>query len=184
VIVDFSQVVSVPRSRKDWQDVFVTCAAVDPDGICATPVKTELYPCDVLGSPPVTCLMTVDGKGVSMSAGCYQDAVAVGEVSLRCARVTFRRGDANVDGKRNIADAICTLGYLFGGPTDVCKSNVPKCLDAADANDDGKVNIADAIRLLSHLFANTGPLPPPFDCCGIDPTDDENSECEEFLPCR
>jgi len=88
----------------------------------------------------------------------------------------FRRGDANVDGTVNIADAVFTLSYLFALGT------VPSCLDAADANDDGERNIADAIAILSHLFADAGPLPAPFGACGIDPTIDE-ADCASYPPC-
>mgnify|MGYP002681516217 FL=1 len=96
--------------------------------------------------------------------------------------VTFKRGDTNADGRLNIADAICLLGYLFGSQDDQCKTGVPKCLDSADANDDGKVDVADAVKILGHLFTQTGPLPPPFEACGRDPTDDPLG-CESFRPC-
>ncbi len=89
----------------------------------------------------------------------------------------FRRGDANDDGKLDIADAIFTLTHLFAhGPA-------PSCKDAGDANDDGKLDIADAIAILSHLFAEAGPLPPPFDECGTDPTVDA-LECAGSSSCR
>jgi hypothetical protein len=88
----------------------------------------------------------------------------------------FLRGDGNADGQRNIADAVHTLGFLFGG------GPAPTCLDAADANDDGELNIADAVAVLSYLFGGTGPLPPPFDACGPDPTADAKT-CADFPPC-
>ena len=89
----------------------------------------------------------------------------------------FRRGDVNVDGAVNIADAITVLGHLFAG------APAPSCLDAADANDDGAVNIADAITILGHLFAQAGDLPDPFKECGEDPTEDE-LDCLSFAPCE
>ena len=95
---------------------------------------------------------------------------------------TFKRGDTNADGRLNIADAICALGYLFGGPADPCKTGVRNCMDSADANDDGKVDVADAIKILGHLFTQTGPLPPPFETCGIDETDDALG-CDIFAAC-
>lgn len=79
----------------------------------------------------------------------------------------FNRGDANRDGTLNIADAITTLDFLFGGA-----GAVLLCEDAADANDDGTVNIADAISVLAHLFTSPVPLPPPFGTAGGDPTAD------------
>ena len=93
--------------------------------------------------------------------------------------VLFRRGDANADGAIDIADAVCVLGYLFGGAADPCAARVPRCLDAADANDDGAVDIGDAVKILGHLFGGGGPLPPPGGACGIDPTDDGLPPCED-----
>ena len=87
-------------------------------------------------------------------------------------------GDANADGKRDIADAIKVLGYLFGGG-----ATPLGCLDAADANDEGKVDIADAIKILGYLFASAGPLAEPFAACGADPTPDTLT-CESFPACR
>ncbi len=90
---------------------------------------------------------------------------------------TFRRGDANADGKIDIADAVFLLGHLFAeGPA-------PSCEDAGDANDDGRIDIADAIKILGHLFASAGPLPAPFGACDIDPTEDE-LRCVGFVPCE
>ncbi|MDD5110578.1 MAG: alpha/beta fold hydrolase [Patescibacteria group bacterium] len=78
----------------------------------------------------------------------------------------FWRGDANSDGKFNIADAVVTLSHLFLNPDQAV------CKDAADANDDNKVNIADPIYALSYLFLG-GPRPPdPFAVVGLDPTPD------------
>jgi hypothetical protein len=93
-------------------------------------------------------------------------------------RSTFKRGDVNADGTRNLADAVSALGYLFAG------GRVPGCLDAADANDDGVVGLADAIRVLGHLFGGAGPLPEPFEACGDDPTGTDPFGCVEFRPCR
>ncbi len=84
----------------------------------------------------------------------------------------FRRGDANADGKIDIADAVKVLAYLFGGGATLA------CRDAADANDDGKVDIADAVKILAHLFAGAGPLPPPFPGCGVDPSSDNMVDCD------
>lgn len=89
----------------------------------------------------------------------------------------FNRGDVNIDGAINIADAIALLSHLFGGDP------APACPDAADSNDDGHLDIADAIALLSHLFGGSGPLPDPFGECGVDPTADELA-CESFPPCQ
>jgi len=61
---------------------------------------------------------------------------------------TFLRGDANRDGKVDIADPIFLLKYIFAhGPP-------PPCADAADANDDGVLTIADPIFSLMYLFGS------------------------------
>jgi len=79
----------------------------------------------------------------------------------------FLRGDSNVDGAVNIADAIETLNGLF-----VNGIPLSTCADAQDANDDGVVNIADAIFTLGFLFIMGPPPPPPFPIAGSDPTAD------------
>ncbi len=85
----------------------------------------------------------------------------------------FVRGDANQDGKIDIADAISTLTFLFA------HGRVLPCMDAGDANDDEQLNIADAIRTLSFLFGSgvKPPLPPPNEC-GNDPQGD-TLDCRE-----
>ena len=101
--------------------------------------------------------------------------VEVGSWTLEVG-VRLRRGDSNGDGVVNIADAVSTLGFLFGGAVD------PSCMKAADANDDGAVNIADAIKILGHLFGGEGPLANPFGACGTDPTAD-GLTCVSYPPC-
>ena len=99
----------------------------------------------------------------------------------------FKRGDTNADGKHNIADAICLLGFLFGQESDPCKQGVPRCRDGADANNDGKIDIADAIKILGYLFmsATSGPLPAPFPDCGLDPeTPADTIDCVTYAPCQ
>ncbi|HAK93667.1 MAG TPA: hypothetical protein DCM87_01330 [Planctomycetes bacterium] len=76
-------------------------------------------------------------------------------------------GDANGDGKLDIADAVRILGYLFsqGAP--------PPCPNLADVNNDTKLDISDAISLLAHLFAHGPPPAAPvrcasaYDCLGL-----------------
>lgn len=93
------------------------------------------------------------------------------------AAILFRRGDCNVDGTVNIADAISLLNTLFGGV-----GPPAQCNDSCDANDDGLTNIADSISLLGGLFGNPPqPLPPPLDC-GPDPTLD-GSDCLQYTVC-
>ncbi|HAK97012.1 MAG TPA: hypothetical protein DCM87_18980, partial [Planctomycetes bacterium] len=119
----------------------------------------------------------VDGSGIDGYEVDFDD-VRLAITGVPEERFRFKRGDANADGKRDIADAIKVLGYLFGGGTTQLG-----CLDAGDANDDGKVDIADAIKILGYLFASAGPLPDPFDECGEDPTDTDPLDCQLYEPC-
>lgn len=90
------------------------------------------------------------------------------------------RGDCNVDGSTNIADAVALLGHLF--PPAGTPGVVLECRDACDANDDGTLNISDAVVLLSALFGMPPtPLPAPT-LCGIDPTAD-GLDCGSFSAC-
>jgi hypothetical protein len=80
---------------------------------------------------------------------------------------SFRRGDANGDGRIDISDAVRILNYLFLHAAPLA------CREAADATDDGRLNLTDAVRILVHLFQSFGPLPEPYPGCGADPTPDD-----------
>ncbi len=168
-VVDFYQARALgPRER--FEMLSITYVRTTP--------SAELEFCSCVGGPagrPIEPLFVVGGVS-------YRPERQQGLV-LSCGAILFRRGDSNADGRVDIGDAICTLAYLFGKPTEPCKTSVPRCFDAADANDDGKVDIADPIATLSHLFGHAGPLKPPFGQCGIDPTSD-TLNCLEFKPCR
>ena len=88
----------------------------------------------------------------------------------------FVRGNVNMDETVNIADAVSILFHLFS------MERQPPCADSADTNDDGDISIADAIYLLGYLFNNGPAVPPPFDACGTDPTEDALG-CNLFPPC-
>jgi len=88
----------------------------------------------------------------------------------------FERGDVNIDGRVDLADAIYMLSSLFRNGPEL------SCMKAADSNDNGKIELADAIYLLSYFFTE-GPEPAmPFGECGADPTEDDLS-CESFSLC-
>ncbi len=117
--------------------------------------------------------------GGYLLAGCKDDLLCMIKFAPESA-VPFRRGDANADGRLNVADAVSILQRLFvPGVT----NPIDGCMDVGDANDDGRFNIADAITVLGSLFAFAGPLPPPADACGADPTEDGLS-CETFTGCQ
>ena len=80
--------------------------------------------------------------------------------------------DINSSGGLNITDAIYLLGFLFLGYDD------PECLDPADLLDEGRVNISSPIYLLNFLFTG-GPAPRvPYPSPGLDPTLDDEFNCE------
>ncbi len=66
----------------------------------------------------------------------------------------FRRGDANADGRVNVADAVHICAQLFRGAPISCE-------DACDSNDDGRLNVADPVFLLGYVFLATEPPPSP-----------------------
>jgi predicted outer membrane repeat protein len=119
----------------------------------------------------------VDGDGDCLAA---VDAGAYEAPDLCLASAGLRRGDVNIDGMTNIADAVYLLGNLFPGPGG---SNTISCLDSADGNDDGLLNIADAIAILAALFGTPAlPLPPPTGACGADATAD-SFDCASYPNC-
>jgi hypothetical protein len=74
-------------------------------------------------------------------------AVEGGEIILR--------GDANLDDRADLSDAMYILNWLNnGGPE-------PGCLAQADANDDGVVNNSDASYLTNWLYQGGAEPPPP-----------------------
>ncbi len=89
---------------------------------------------------------------------------------------SFRRADANADGRVDLSDPVALLLHLFQ------HGDEPPCAKAADTNDSGELDIADAISTLSYLFAGGAPPPPPGVSCGIDPTDDDLT-CESYPHC-
>jgi len=120
----------------------------------------------------------VNGDGRSDAVfllGAGGKELAVLTVFGRKSEVSFLRGDVNIDGARDLADAVAALSHLFAGRT-------LGCADAADCNDDGKLTIADPIFLLSHLFGGGRELPPPFQECGPDPSADD-IDCRSFRAC-
>ena len=134
-------------------------------------ITTLIYFSDGVGNPPVEVMVNraLEGLRPCNVGSLTVEIKVVGEALPR-----FLRGDANMDGQRDISDAVHLLRYLFGSVSTL------QCADAGDANDDGTLNVADAVAVLAHLFNNTGPLPDPMDAPGPDPTPD-SLDCKTGL---
>jgi len=77
---------------------------------------------------------------------------------------SFLRGDANDDGKVDLADAVWFLNDLVrGGPETPCRR-------ACDVNGDGKLDVSDAVYLAAYRFQHGPAIPAPFPGCGLDPS--------------
>lgn len=126
--------------------------------------------CDQVSEPDYQTSY-ISGEGQWLKAG------TVREITIPCGS-QFVRGDANQDGKVNVADAVAVAFGLFG--PNQTPPLMAKCWDSGDANDDGRLNVADCVFILQWLFVTGGSLPEPSGSCGYDPTDDEFERCEEF----
>ncbi|MFQ5608354.1 MAG: FG-GAP-like repeat-containing protein, partial [Candidatus Zixiibacteriota bacterium] len=81
--------------------------------------------------------------------GLYEPLTLPGLVTIACCEVA---GDANNDGKVNIADVTFLIARIFAsGPA-------PDCADKANADGAGPVNVADVTYLILRIFA-AGPAP-------------------------
>lgn len=89
----------------------------------------------------------------------------------------FKRGDANVDDRFDMSDALYVLERLF------VSTEPLECEDSADVNDDGKVDLSDAVSATGYLFRGSSQPPPPHASCGVDPTEDSLG-CPSFAPCE
>jgi hypothetical protein len=91
---------------------------------------------------------------------------------------TFRRCDANDDGRHDIADAVWIVNDLLeSGPPTLCP-------DAADCNDDGLgPDVSDAVYGIAYQFMDGSAPPAPFGSCGVDPTADSLPDCEQQGSC-
>lgn len=85
----------------------------------------------------------------------------------------FIRGDANGDGRVDIADVVTINSYL--SDTNITSTNHTVKIIAADVDNDNDMDAADASYLLNYLFYG-GPAPrPPFPVAGPDP------DCPVFI---
>src|SRR5690606_9133334 len=92
-------------------------------------------------------------------------------VSFRPDSAPFIRGDADLDGRIWLTDAVVILRYLF-------EAGEAPCLEAMDQERNGHVSVADAIILCQHLF-QAGPAPrAPYPDCAFLFSFDEQLPCE------
>ena len=114
----------------------------------------------------------VDEDGVPFSEG---DGITVSKFPMGMEGPSFIRGDANADGKVNLADGVFVLNFLFaaGVPLD--------CKEASDANADATTNIADVVYILNFLFTGGDEPPAPFPECGT--VGRAHIDCDGFLAC-
>ncbi len=124
--------------------------------------RLEYNPLRSIGQQ-VDIVLTVLGTSVPV---CNLDSVGLDiEFEEVQGKGPYIRGDANDDGKLNIADGIWIINELFKmGPESVCQT-------AADANNSNTVDLADAVFIFEYRFL-TGPAPEaPFPDCGFIPID-------------
>ena len=81
-------------------------------------------------------------------------------------------GDCNTDGRRDISDAACLLGFLFlGVPQRLpCGSGLPgdgANLQLLDYNGDQTIDLSDPVALLGFLFLGASPPRSGLDCVAI-----------------
>jgi hypothetical protein len=70
------------------------------------------------------------------------------ETRISCCQ---KAGDANVDSKLNVGDAVFVINYVFkSGPR-------PVCMHQADTNGDCKVNVGDIVYIINHVFKGFAP---------------------------
>ncbi|MBI4586350.1 MAG: CotH kinase family protein, partial [Planctomycetes bacterium] len=109
---------------------------------------------EVAGAPGSTTITVVNVDGRSSDPAAF---------TILPPYPRFLRGDANLNGGLEIADAVRLLLHLFRGAALGCE-------DAADADDNEAIEIADAVRLLTYLFADGDAPPAPFPLKGQDPS--------------
>jgi Tol biopolymer transport system component len=168
------------QANRDTTAPVLTCPAATIAALCTSaqgaPVEYQVTAADGHdGAPPVTCdhpsgslfppgTTLVTCTAVDMAGNLSTCSF---DVTVSSSDPLFLRGDANMDARLNISDAIFTLHHLFRG------GEPPPCGDAADANDDGALTLTDPLVLLVYLFQQGPPLAAPGTlAAGIDPTAD------------
>jgi len=124
---------------------------------------------------PVGNVATVNG-GTEPFCTCQ----AINITFIAIVELAFIRGDANDDGKTDIADAVHIVNELFrGGPAATCQ-------DANDANDDGQADLSDASFIVSFRFLGGSAPPNAYPDCGLDSegdTPEDGLGCDSHSSC-
>ncbi|MBN1418152.1 MAG: VCBS repeat-containing protein [Planctomycetes bacterium] len=150
----------VAQSASSQGKAVVQVFRADPDAagpftlLAGTAVTTGLP-----GSAAVLAVGDMDEDGAPDIVLTTEGGDGLGQVFLNTGACFVRRaerGDANADGRRDLADPIAVLGHVISsGPL--------ACPEAAEVNGDGRLDLADPIYLLSYLFASgsapQGPTP-------------------------
>lgn len=134
------------------------------------------------GSHPAGVLLqTADGSfyGTTYDGGLGFGVIfrlTVGTAGLRLP------GDCNADGRRNISDAVCLLGFLFrGAPQSLpCGSGLPEDganLQLLDHNGDQRINLSDPVSLIAYHFRGGPPPRSGLDCLEILDCSDPEPAC-------
>ena len=144
------------------------CPAVIPNGAQSLLAVTVSGPVPSSGGIRFAAGLTGEGQPVDnvftengASAEVCNLATASLDVTFDVVGLgAFLRGDANDDGKVNIADPIWIINELFReGPATGCQV-------AADANADELVTLADAMYLIDYRFLGGAAPSAPFPECG------------------
>lgn len=134
----------------------------------------ELIMAQAQGDYTETLVETSDGGAILTTTAANDDLFCDKIVS---SALMFIRGDSNVDGTVDIADAQYLLNHLFTVPL----TPDPLCLASTDANADGSVDVSDVIYLLEYLFMMSFAPPAPFPGCGGDAA--TPLACDSFAAC-
>ncbi len=112
-------------------------------------------------SKPVSNCITHQSGSIDAAKGLKLQALIVTIVPTTGDGGLFSRGDANGDGRFDIADAVYTVHAVLRDP------GYPlPCMDAADADANARIELPDAIYLIAWQFRG-GPSPlAPFPGCG------------------
>ncbi len=116
---------------------------------------TDLDFLNTLGTPPVDNVVV---GGQSIDPVSFTGTTV--EFTAGAVLASFETGDTNQDAKKNVADPVYLLNFLFAGGPDL------DCPASGDSDGDGSLDTDDAILMLENYFTGGAPLADPFGACG------------------